>query len=285
MLQDKSVLIQLSISLWSGRKLDKSITSVVNNMYSATDSGRFNKLIIESVHYDNIVKIANTARAVHNELTLPWLSDGTRILPTALYFKYNERINAITQNFNQAVSLFLDNYPEIIEANKERLGNLFKDTDYPEINKLADKFRIETHVMPVPHEDDFRVDITNAELAQIKQALRHDSEEIMGNAVLSVVQRMKVLIERLYERLNDSGNKFKDSLVNNIADLIGVLPQLNVTNSPIIAELTSDLDSLIQGVCPKDLRKDKEVRETVCTKAAEIKDKMDVYIQSMATNV
>jgi len=47
MLQENSLIVSLSVSQWTGRKHDKTITNEVHKSHNASDdAGRYNKLLV-----------------------------------------------------------------------------------------------------------------------------------------------------------------------------------------------------------------------------------------------
>lgn len=64
-LAEKALLVTLNISQWSARKYDRKVTEEVNDTHQAKDAGRFNKLLIDKTHLDEIQKIVNEARHFH----------------------------------------------------------------------------------------------------------------------------------------------------------------------------------------------------------------------------
>jgi hypothetical protein len=70
---------------------------------------------------------------------------------------------------------------------------------------------------------------------------------------------------------------FRDSLVENVRELVEVLPMLNVTGNPLVAEITRDLDRL-GSVEPGALRESETLRQETKAAAEAIVAKMEGYI-------
>ncbi len=54
---------------------------------------------------------------------------------------------------------------------------------------------------------------------------------------------------------------FKNSLVNNIADLVDILPEMNLTNDPKLAEIAEKIKQDICVFDPEELRNDEQTRK------------------------
>jgi len=81
-LNEKAMLVKLSVSQWTARKYDKKVSQEINDQYSAHDAGRYNKVLIAQEEIKKISKVASQARSFHYFNTLPWDDNGSRILPS-----------------------------------------------------------------------------------------------------------------------------------------------------------------------------------------------------------
>jgi len=63
---------------------------------------------------------------------------------------------------------------------------------------------------------------------------------------------------------------FRDSIIENIRELVSLLPSLNITNDPALEQARRDLESDLAGVDPEILRESKETRKEIAEKADQI---------------
>ena len=104
-ISSKAMLAALKITQWGCAKKDKDITDDVLMQHQAQrDSGAFNKRLLAKEQIANIRQIAGAARNRHYELTLPWAQDGARILPAAMFAKYDKEMRALKGEFEIAVA-------------------------------------------------------------------------------------------------------------------------------------------------------------------------------------
>jgi len=126
MLHDEAMIVRLSISKWTARKFDKTITQKVIREYgTADDSGRFNKVLIAKESIQVIDRAATAARAFHYEQTLPWDDAGGRILPAKNFMAYSKEMRTLKEKFGEAVREFVQNYPQYREEAETRLSGMF----------------------------------------------------------------------------------------------------------------------------------------------------------------
>jgi hypothetical protein len=121
-----AVLIDLNISVWTARKLDKRVSKEIDiNKGTTTNAGNYNKhLLAGSDQLEKIQKLATEIRDWHGRYTLPWSDGGTRLLPMTTFFDYKQRLGEYEQEFTQRVDEFITNYPNIITVMAYKLGQL-----------------------------------------------------------------------------------------------------------------------------------------------------------------
>lgn len=266
MLKEKALIVTLKISTWMATKKDPEVTNKVNHDYEAHNSGSFTKNLIKSSVLDEVKKISSEARVVFNSLTLPWFNDGSRILPSQSYFRFAAKMDELKVKYENKVQSFLNHYQYSREGAKARLGKMFNPDDYPSQQELERKFNFKVILTPFPDSNDFRIDLSEAERFKIKQDLEKQIQKTTEDAMRSLYQRIDKAVSKMRERLSDPDNKFKNSLVGNLKDIVEVLPYLNIKNDP---ELNNLLDNIKNNllVDPDDLRSDKNLRKNTADKA------------------
>lgn len=256
-LAEKALLVTLNISQWSARKYDRKVTEEVNDTHQAKDAGRFNKLLIDKTHLDEIQKIVNEARHFHYENTLPWSDLGDRLLPSKNYFEYIQKLSRYKTSFEACVDTFCKKYDSMINEAQGRLNSLFDSRDYPA--DISGRFGFKTVFMPIPETAGFRVDLDTTEIDKLKSDIETEVQDRFTNATQELYSRIKTQLEKMHERLKDADNKFRDTLFTNLADLIDLLPRLNVSNDRMIEALCSDMKGLL--VNPDSVRADELLRK------------------------
>src|SRR5262249_9732313 len=127
-LSRKAVLVSLSISQWSGRKLDRVITDETNARYNARqDAGRYNKLLLDGAHLATIGNAAGAARTLFYQYTKPWLDEGTRILPNVLYMEFANKFREVKREFETAADDFCRDYSDFVEERRIALNGMFRE--------------------------------------------------------------------------------------------------------------------------------------------------------------
>ena len=268
-----AVLIDLNISVWTARKLDKRVSKEIDiNKGTTTNAGNYNKhLLAGSDELEKIQKLATEIRDWHGRYTLPWSDGGTRLLPMTTFFDYKQRLGEYEQEFTQRVDEFITNYPNIITVMAYKLGQLFDRTEYPEAEDIRNKFRLRYTIMPVPEANDFRVDIAEDIRSEMEREYKQAYTSRVETAMNDAWSRLHTTLEHMVERLSGQDKKiFRDSLVDNAMELTSLLTKLNVTNDPKLEDARKELEKSLVGVTPEDLRESPVLRQIVVDKVSQI---------------
>jgi hypothetical protein len=281
-LSQKAMLSSLTISQWAARRLDKQVTDEVNESHGAVkDAGRYNKLLVDKTALEPIQRVVSAARTYHATRTQPWLDHAdSRILPSALYLSYAEQMQKFRHDFEREVSRFCDEFPKHVERRKAALNGLFKDSDYPSESKIRDLFSFEVTILPCPDAADFRTDLAAEHAEDIKRGIERKMQTALSEAMQEPVRRIIDTVGRMAERLRayrpaeGKGDKaegvFRDTLVQNVRDLVDLLPAFNLTGD---ADLTKITARMHDELCREDadvLRENVTVREAVAKSAEDI---------------
>ena len=278
MLQNNSLIVSLSVSQWTARKMDKKVTTeVIDQHNAASDAGRWNKLLVAKEHTDAIQKIASEARTFHYENTLAWGENNERLLPSKNYFTYVSKVNEIKGRFHAAVADFLKKYDYVIDEAKVRLNGTFNAKDYPTRYEAEDKFRFKISFMPVPS-DDIRIELSNEEVASLREAIGTEINDRLQDAVKGTWDRIKERLTAMKERLSDPKAIFRDSLFDNLSELIGLLPKLNVTDDPNITAICTEMRRLC--VDPNSVRSNDNLRSQKAQEVEQVLNKFSGFFQS-----
>jgi hypothetical protein len=286
-LSERAMLVSLSVSIWSARKHDVRISDKVAAEHGADRSmGRYSKHLIRR-ELLAAVNAANTAlREHHNLNTLAWGDDGIRILPAANYLGYQARQQTLEDGFGRAVRDFVASYPAYVETARSALNGLFDSKDYPVPGRIAEKFAVRRHFLPVAHPDDFRVRLGNAEVARIRAEIEAHTADLVANANRDLWQRVQAVTSRLVERLSafeiDPANgsrvhPFRDSLIENVRALLEIMPRLNITGDARIEQVRQDLAATVACHEPETLRENNALRAEVVDAASGILARMEGY--------
>lgn len=277
-LTDRAMLITLTISTWTARKYDRAVSDDVaatNGM--ANDMGRYHKRLVgDNAASIELKTISTAAREFHYTYTLPWSTEGARILPVAAYMTYIEKMRDYKQAFDEAVDKFVSDYPTLKEHAKHLLGKLYKDEDYP--LTIADRFKFHYAILPLPDAGDFRVHLTQEEIEAIKEQITDEVNAATAKAMRDVWQRFYEAMTHMVDRLSKPDAVFRNSLFENVQELCTLLPALNLTGDKELTQLGQDIATTVLSWSPDDVRGSASDRQAVAQHAAAIQKKIAAYM-------
>lgn len=272
-----SILVSLTIRNYGARKEDKKISKKVAADHGADeDSGNYTKHLVPKDALEPVTKAVAALRSFHYENTLPWLDEGVRILPSLNYQQYRAAFEPLRDHYDAAVRDFVNRWPQIVIDARARLGGMFKAEDYP--SDVASRFGVTVRFMPLGDTQDFRVQISDVERETLRREIEGTLADAERTATADIYKRLHSAVKHMGERLrayqvDEDGARtgvFRDSLVENLRELVALVPRLNFTQD---AELEA-VRALVEGeLCGNDagvLRSDDAVRETTAENAEQI---------------
>jgi uncharacterized lipoprotein NlpE involved in copper resistance len=262
-ISSSAMLVELNISTWTGRKLDKQVSAEIDTQkQTTTRAGNYNKkLFADEPTFDAIGKFAGNARTFHYHATMPWSDSGLRLLTTAMYFDYQKMISQMEMDFSGLVDEFLNNYQDMVLRAQHKLGTMFNVHDYPDPDSLRDKFRFSVKFSPVPDVGDWRVDIGNDAQQVLKESYANAYTANLETAYKDVWTRTHEALVNMSAKL--SGNQkqiFRDTLVTNVKEMIDLLDKFNITGDVKMKQAKVKIENALLGVTPDALREDDYLR-------------------------
>lgn len=281
-LTDKALLVQLNISQWAGRKLDRKATQLVaDSNNTRVEAGRYNKNLLPLNDYlSDVHKKAGSIRNKFYANTLPWGIEGTQLLPTANYMEFMAEFRTERQEWNTLVNRFVSNYDHMVDEAKLFLGDLFQEADYPPASSIAQRFNMDLAAFPVPTAD-FRVNLGDEELDKIQKDVEERVKQAQAQAMTDVWKRLYDRVQTMADKLADPKAVFRDSLLENTAELCALLPRLNFADDQQLEAMRLDVEHKLLKFQPDALRSDLTLRRDTAAEAKAIMDKMSVFMQGI----
>ena len=280
-ISNSAMLVEMNISVWTGQKVDRGATIKVTDEARATnDAGLFRKnLMAGTTLRKEIADYAALCRTWHNGRTLPWSDKGSRLLPTSMFFDYKQEANARRSYFDSKVTQFIEQYPNLVLAAERSLGDLFNPADYPSIDEVRSKFGFRLVFSPVAESGDFRIDVGNSELAELREQYESAYESRVHEAMQVAWDKLHDVLTTMSEKLTEpEGEKpklFHGTFVSNITDMCQLLTHLNITNNPELEMARRELERAIANVDVADIRSDPGLRVDLKARVDEVLGKYE----------
>jgi hypothetical protein len=284
-LSGSAIIVNLNLSVWTARKLDKQVSQEIDkDKATKTRAGNYHKnLLAGSGKLEEITKLAGAVRTWHYTYTQPWSDGGDRVLPMTMFADYRAKLNEYETQFGTAVNNFLNEYDTLVTAAAFQLGNLFNRDDYPAREHIVSKFGFRYSFAPLPMAGDFRVDIGEQGLAELRDHYEGVMAERTATMMKDAWDRLYEVVSKMSERLSDDvvdgepkRKIFRDSLVDNAIEACRLLRHFNATNDTKLETMRRQLEDALHGVDAQSLRDSDLLREQTKQKVDALLDKFSL---------
>jgi hypothetical protein len=285
---ENSFIVRLSTSVWTARKMDKTATKEARESAGASAKAgvRVYKSVIAADALDKVMSIAKAARAEHCKRTVPWTYEGVGAITTEGYAPYKAAMAKFQAEFNLTTDYFLSVYEvERIKA-RDYLGSMFNDTDYPTVAALREKFAFAIHAEPLPQAQHFApVGLPPEVVAEVRRDIVQNNTTALHNANATawerVTEKVTMLKTRLEEYTSGKVTKFFDSWVDNVKEIVTMIPSINVANDPDLKVVGRRL-LVLTAYSSEDLKESVALREEVVKQAKILLDQIGARAQIAA---
>jgi len=287
-LGEKAMIVRANFSMFGNSKLDKKRSHEVTKRAQAkAGSARVNKDLIDrdDSTWREVIRDFGALKKYHNSYTIPYDDNGGRLLDSRKFFEYTQEMRTLTHKATESVKRFITKYPELIDKAERYAvggghGELFNRSEYPTSEQMEAKFGINVDTELVPTGNSAHLlDISDADKFRIEEEVNARVEAKLAQAMDDPWKRIHKVVSAMVERLADQDNTFKNSLVENVSELVSVLPLLNIAESPELYEMSDKLNDLL-AYTPKELRDDKYARAETADEAQKILDAMAPFYQA-----
>jgi hypothetical protein len=260
-LRDSAMLVNVSISVWSARKLDrKQTTKAIKGAKATSDAARVNKNLLASADAQ-LREVHRKAKAIRNfvdDNSVPWDNAGNRLVTNDRALTLVGELKQLQDEFAAAVDAFVDEYPILRAQAVSNLGDMGDDSDYPQAEVVRRKFGVEIEFQPIAQNfSDVRIGLSETQAKAFQQHFEGNVQKQMANAVRAAWGRLQENLQRYSQNLDlrddDSGKMkiFRDSMVTQLRDTISLLRGLgnfgDDNMAAIVARLEKDVAAFEAG--------------------------------------
>lgn len=275
------MVLNIHTGVWLGHRHDKEATRTITEQSRAdTDAARVNKHLIASKYLQPITTLASSIRHHFHKNTLPWKDNGDRLLVRQRYMQFMQEHSAIAHKFDQAVENFLSvDYPSAVAQAEFRMGSMFNRDEYPRPEDLRTKFYVRLDIDSVTEAGDFRVEMDQTTLKNIRLNIEDALQQRLGRAMHDVWTRLSNTLKSFAECTASDG-VLKTATVDNLEAIVELLPDLNIVNDPKLEQIRQDIKATLTGYDVGVLRRNKDVRNTAALEAKRIMDDMSGFMNA-----
>ena len=200
------------------------------------------------------------------------------------FFKFREGYDKAVSDYDKSVKTFVNEYQRIISDQKNELGSMFKESDYPDAGIVQSKYGADLTIRPIQESENFIVQATDEDAAYIKDKMEKDVLSSMQSALSDPWERLYETISDVARRLALSPDVkegvFTKKTTMKLEKLLDQLPLLNISGDPHLDELNEQAKKLL--VNPAELRVFPDTRAEARNTADDILKKMAGYLGESA---
>jgi len=280
MITERAMLAAVHIRLWTATKYDRKASEEVAKQHGAqTNAGRYNKRLLQgATRLDTLQTIAGQIRQHFYKLTLPWSDEGFRILPSDVLFEFAQGMRELENRFLPAVNAFIAEYPRYVEQMRPALNGLFRSEDYDDPAIIRSKFGLRLEIKPIPTGDDFRVKLSQEQRDRLAQEIDRDVRDSITRGTRDLWLRLRKVVAHMVEILNEPQARLHASVVDNVVELVDLLPKLNITDDPELRTLAGEIRQRLCQYPSQELKQNDELRLKTARGAAEIMDRISTAL-------
>lgn len=278
---ERAMLASVKIHAWSAARKDEKVTQDTNAAHGASrDAGRYTKQLVPKEALEPIQKATSAIRGFHYTHTLPWADSGERILPITMHEDYTAGIRSLGDVFDREADRFAREYPTHVAEARSRLNGMYNAKDYPEPDEVRGLYAVDVQMWPFPDARDFRVALGEDQIKVLQSSLNERTAAAQAQAMRDCWVRLHTAVSHMAERLavpiGGDGATFRDSLVENVRELCGLLPKLNIAGDPELDRMTAECRKRLL-VPPGILRDRNDTRRGTAEAARQLADRMAKY--------
>ncbi|HBN77275.1 MAG TPA: hypothetical protein DD473_15970 [Planctomycetaceae bacterium] len=272
--------VRLSFN-WLGVR--KSLSSAQKNQ--AADSfgaeGKFlsaGKKLLDTSHpaYQAVTTIRGRTITYWKDVSLPFPEPGIRLMRRNAIEDFDQRLSEFCVELDDAVANLNRHYDDLRFAARERLGELYNESDYP--STLIGLFAIEydyPNVEPPSYLRQLNPELYEQECQRVKARF----DEAVQLAEQAFLDELAKLVDHISERLSgehDGKPKvFRDTAITNLSDFFERFQSLNVRSNEQLDELVERAQQIVHGVKPQQLRQSESLRQQIVTQLASVQSSLD----------
>ena len=272
-LEERAMLVRLSVSQWYKRALDRKVAEEVATKYevSFTDSqDLYIKTLLPKVAMRNVNRAISELRTFHYANTLPWQDDSVRIISSAAFFSYQRGMLERKMTLETEVEQLVANYPSWLKHARETKKGLFDESQYPSAQTLRAAFGVRITFLPFPHVDDFRVQgLSEEQIADIKAQTKAELTATLSQASQNLIDRIYERLYTLYQALEPE-KVFRDNTVTSVQETVELVERLNIADDERVNLTCNAVRTEMGGAMIPLLRSDPTYRLRVRAQVAEL---------------
>lgn len=277
------MLGSLTIGGWGARRKNKSIAAKAEDEHKAKN-GTVSATVHLLANVPEFKRISDTAtmiRTAWTAVSLPWFDGkgGHRAVAADGVWQAKVKMGDWEREYFAVVDTFCEAYPSLLASRQFEMGDLFNPAQFPHPKDMRRRFYFIPDWMALPDAKDIRIanGLSPEEVKQMQEEAAARAEERFKRAMDTAAQRLFKVVNAMHTTMavpiGEKGAKFNNTKLENIIDLVEIMPMLNLANDPKLAELTKQAKKLATK-SPDELREDAVKRAAAAEEAKKLASRL-----------
>lgn len=246
-LSSKVTLVKLTIRRPRMVIPDQQVTAAVQQQYNditMTVSSKIFRQKGSPVH--NIMTALNEAYAYHKERTIPYVDAGPRMCPNQFFMEYAAGLRDKIARVDSLKSVWMPHYDQLVRddimyRNGGQCSGRATVEDYPTAEQFASSTSLQFRPSPMPDRRHFVFDLSDEDMKAFEEAEQELEQLAVTETVGRMLKPLHALVARLDEYKGNKGERWHDSIIENVVDGVAQARRIAVNATP---ELMAEMDSL-----------------------------------------
>lgn len=250
-LADKALLVKLTMRRAALTKCDAALTAKVRAQEGDASVTVLTKLFADkgSPIY-KIMQAYNNCYAYHKANTLPYIDAGPRILPNARYFEYTQEMKHLIAVVDKMLDTYMPDYDQLVLDDIAYRSQGVKQVDasqYPTADNFKQAMSIDLRFQPMPDSRHFLFDLNDDDLQACEEAEAEALARANADTVARMLKPLDALVKRLGEYQGQKGERFHNSIVENVIEGCKLARNLAISPSQELLDHINELESAAKG--------------------------------------
>jgi len=226
--------------------------------------------------FQAVTAVRNRIRAFWQGMSLPYPEPGMRLIRQDRVEQFNDQMTAFSQELQDAARELDRQLPDLKQAARERLGDLYDPADYP--TSLDGLFAVEWD-FPSVEPPQYLLELKPELYEQERRRMTGRFEEAVKLAEETFAAELSKLVGHLVERLTGQEDgkpkTFRNSVVENLGEFFSRFRSLSVRSNAELETLVKTVQAAVKGVQPQQLRESETLRSQISQKLSAVQSALD----------
>jgi hypothetical protein len=248
-LSDKVILVKLTQRRAPLTKRDKALTNQLQTQYNDNSLTAIYKLFRDlNSPINKLMKKHNEVYAYHKQNTIPHIDAGPRMLPSTLYFEYAQEMKQRVAVVEKLADQCYQDYDQIVSddimfRNSGYASGRANRDEYPTAEQFRNAVGSDLRFTPMPDKRHFLFDLSEEDLAEFDRAEAELASMAREDTINRMLKPLSDLTRRLGEYQGNKGERFHNSLMENVLEGCTTARKLAIDPSP---ELVQEINAIEQ---------------------------------------